>query len=1043
MVVDIYFNHIKETSNQRIDGTSPVTNKMVFENGNKKAKVMSKKEEPLGKRYTGGRIKLKCKNCGEMIANHHYAWHMEVCKQFFKHIRKIGKENWQCKICSKEVKKRLSLNAHLRQKHPDEVSQNKNVSKAKNLNSAENNFLENDVTNVDHTNKGQTGHQNQKKIKHIKNKHPQDSSMDIKKKNPVIKNDETKHFKREIRVSLQRIVKNGTGSSQINQHIKGDILNKMNQNVLAKVRKKNLMHFETENKELKTIVKKCKHCKKRIRDPNHVIMCEMYSKLIVKSGKKYKCQLCQVEKALSYIGTKDTYSQMCYHVKVKHSEEINRQYSDVKTQQISGNRKGSEQINEHVNCKKQCPHCCKVFLPKDENFRMHVRECEIYSKYIQTVSDDDEDMKDPNYNTNPDPNPGQKPDQNPNQNPDPNPDPKSDPNPDPNPDQEPSIRIQKFDNQMFEKCKYCKEDIACSVLSKHIDLIEATRLKLNKHQKICKRYYKYFKRNGSEYECMLCPGIHTKNRTNMHYHIKTRHKRKTFVKNDKEKKPTIKFTCEHCNKVIYYSINYLRHTKICRIFNKFIKNTSTGFSCLICLDQETVLIRNMYKHIREKHSDDLNFKKNQKEMEKIDTIEEVKPLIFLNNIDPSFSSNDIGSENKMIEIKPSSISPNTASCERTQKNQLGQQNISERGDHSTLKMEKSRTKCKHCNKSIWNNVLSKHVKACQLYSKFFKKTQKGFKCLLCSSKNFTTKGRYNMHQHIRKDHRNDDDFKKNKEDVERSENPNVNIFSETSNDNTEQEKTHIDRGQLFQENDTESQRVLECFHCGGDYVNEIHETFCRTASKYVMENTCLICDAEGDSPHDAVKHVRENHLNVICEFIEDEISEKSKDIIGINFKSQNQEESPRDDNETLSQHETEDLRGFNEETLGETQAENNTFNERSLHSQIEIGDKTISEGDETPNIEEMKVAVIKFEPNVPEKDQSSIPNLHPENQKQIDTESHEKAIQEHTLKDFAIVNQDFENEQSTPEIPDKHCLKEQAEDQLDLELDGMEILPHD
>ena len=124
MVVDIYFNQIKETTNQRIVGTSPVINKMVFENGNKKAKVMSKKEEPLGQRYTGGRIKLKCKNCGEMISNHHYAWHMEVCKQFFKHIRKIG-SLYQCKICSNKMRKRVALYGHLRKYHPEEICQNK------------------------------------------------------------------------------------------------------------------------------------------------------------------------------------------------------------------------------------------------------------------------------------------------------------------------------------------------------------------------------------------------------------------------------------------------------------------------------------------------------------------------------------------------------------------------------------------------------------------------------------------------------------------------------------------------------------------------------------------------------------------------------------------------------------------------------------------------------------------------------------------------------------------------------------------------------
>ena len=47
------------------------------------------------------------------------------------------------------------------------------------------------------------------------------------------------------------------------------------------------------------------------------------------------------------------------------------------------------------------------------------------------------------------------------------------------------------------------------------------------------------------------------------------------------------------------------------------------------------------------------------------------------------------------------------------------------------------------------------------------------------------------------------------------------------------------------------------------------------------------------------------------------------------------------------------------------------------------------------------------------------------------------------MKDFEIINQVFENEKSTPEIQVELCVKVQAEDQLDLELDGMEILPHD
>ena len=94
--------------------------------------------------------------------------------------------------------------------------------------------------------------------------------------------------------------------------------------------------------------------------------------------------------------------------------------------------------------------------------------------------------------------------------------------------------------------------------------------------------------------------------------------------------------------------------------------------------------------------------------------------------------------------------------------------------------------------------------------------------------------------------------------------------SENSDVDAELEKACISRIKLFQENNTEFQNVIECAYCGGDFVNKIHLKFCQMALKHVVEQTCLICDSESDSPHDAIKHVREHHLNVICEFIESE-----------------------------------------------------------------------------------------------------------------------------------------------------------------------------
>ena len=419
--------------------------------------------------------------------------------------------------------------------------------------------------------------------------------------------------------------------------------------------------------------------------------------------------------------------------------------------------------------------------------------------------------------------------------------------------------------------------------------------------------------------------------------------------------------CEYCKKIFNKRIHYSQHIKTCKFYAKFLEKTSIGFDCLICLNQRTTTIYDMYRHIRDRHSDDLNFKKNKKEMESIDSSKESMILQNANNVlstgerDPL---NHLNSKNMGLEIK--------GRITRTMKRSGHKTNIK---DNLSID-EIGKFKCNHCD-MVTNSApnFSRHMKGCKFYSKFFSITNAGLQCLLCSI-NFTgdSKGREYIRQHIRKIHFNNIDFKeveevmeksetpemnsksnegkidnrndvikKNIKEVEKSENPEIIKDSKNLDEEAELRKTYISRSKLFKENNTESQNVMECEYCGGDFVNKIHLKFCQMASKYVMKETCLICDSVSDSSDDAIKHVREHHLDVICEFIESENSEKSSDYTKIKnanvnllskidttnqqFEIQNHEKLLRNDYQKLycqSNHEIKDWEAFIKESHGNT-----------------------------------------------------------------------------------------------------------------------------
>ena len=251
-----------------------------------------------------------------------------------------------------------------------------------------------------------------------------------------------------------------------------------------------------------------------------------------------------------------------------------------------------------------------------------------------------------------------------------------------------------------------------------------------RHIKACEIYHKYIQKVPKGYKCLICLDQRSKLRSSMYAHIK-KCKGEKLDKNDDEqdflnkqreklKQENTEKMCENCKTIFNHSFQYAQHIKACKIYFKYIQNVPNGYQCLICLDLVMERRVQLYRHIREKHSDDSNFKKN------------ISPM-------------------KSIEHKP-------------------------KNKDNHRRDESGNFKCKNCD-MVTNSAykFSMHMKGCKFYSKFFSITNAGLQCLLCSM-NFTldTKGREYMRQHIRKIHFNDIDFKKVEEVMEKSKTPEMN-----------------------------------------------------------------------------------------------------------------------------------------------------------------------------------------------------------------------------------------------------------------------------
>ena len=95
---------------------------------------------------------------------------------------------------------------------------------------------------------------------------------------------------------------------------------------------------------------------------------------------------------------------------------------------------------------------------------------------------------------------------------------------------------------------------------------------------------------------------------------------------------------------------------VCKIYWKFILETSNGFKCQFCLDKKTNTRRELQYHIRDEHSNEPDFKKHKTELENneansnlvLDIIKEENIDKDVNILDENLSKNTVNPTKKML-----------------------------------------------------------------------------------------------------------------------------------------------------------------------------------------------------------------------------------------------------------------------------------------------------------------------------------------------------------------------------------------------------------
>ena len=166
---------------------------------------------------------------------------------------------------------------------------------------------------------------------------------------------------------------------------------------------------------------------------------------------------------------------------------------------------------------------------------------------------------------------------------------------------------------------------------------------LLRHVKPCQLYFKYILVVSNAYQCAICLKLRKKNIRDLYQHIKNCRgldesekgkEQHVLMENtmipgselhDKIKTTRVdlkhQVKCKFCN-LVSLPHNMKSRMRVCKKYVKFFEKTCNGFKCSFC-SHEVIKRKNIYEHIREKHSQEKEFKKNK---ERIGTIEDKKDV---------------------------------------------------------------------------------------------------------------------------------------------------------------------------------------------------------------------------------------------------------------------------------------------------------------------------------------------------------------------------------------------------------------------------------
>ena len=379
-----------------------------------------------------------------------------------------------------------------------------------------------------------------------------------------------------------------------------------------------------------------------------------------------------------------------------------------------------------------------------------------------------------------------------------------------------------------QKCGNCKTMIVVN--------------RVTEHQKLCI----FIKKSPSGFDCKLCPSKTRSKISYMYQHIKRKHLSSENIINDRHSREK----CEVCDETIP-SYTFTKHFKACSFYSKFINKLSDGYhQCSICHRKRSKR-STLYHHIRGEHNITIDkFNDACKENN-----ENLGNAIGSNFCELCRELIEKGKWNKHSMLcKASSKYINVKMCSvcNIEFDSIVESIKHVKKEHMYLVLKETlndtsmkRKKCEYCWEEFQVKAFKTHSDECRKYGGFFKKSENGYSCKLCSSKRT---GRLKMYSHISKKHPNVIDFKKNNKNTHKTE---CKICKEMVL--TQVLAKHSSTCKLYAKFITKSVNGYKCNLCPSQRINrnkmylhirEVHPNFINLQEKKATlpKQMCYICE---------------------------------------------------------------------------------------------------------------------------------------------------------------------------------------------------------